>query len=218
MKRTFLSLVVVLASGCSAYNMKADAGSSFGDSASVDTGDTEGDDHLDGEVAWWALGAGIQVTEGTIDLAATSLEIEARQDDGTPICAIESAPQSLTTMAEYPEGLGMVGWWLIQPGEWFGDCGSMEIESPVDRSFLLGVGAMHPEMVAVLGSVEAAADGSEETLNGAYASFDGGATIYIFGVAGPAEAFAAEGAPAEALPLADGVWTVLPIYPFAYRS
>ena len=80
---------------------------------------------------------------------------------------------------------------------------------------LLAIGLLHPEAAALVEGLEAAADGSSETLNGAYLSFDGGETLYVLGVAGLPAAYAAEAGPDLEAPLDDGLWQVLPVYAFA---
>ena len=91
----------------------------------------------------------------------------------------------------------------------------MEWEDPLGgRSFQLGVGEMHPEVVAVLDSLDGLGDGAESSLNGAYASFDGGDTLYVFGVAGSLAAYEGAGLSAEEAPLPDGTWIVRGLYAF----
>jgi hypothetical protein len=127
-------------------------------------------------------------------------------------CSAEAEIERLTLLTNpEPE---VYAWWLVVAGNWTGSCADLGVPVPVS-TLQLGIGVLHPELRAVLGSVEAAAAGSERTLNGAYARFDAASPVYAFGLAGPAGAFGGVGDAAVEPPLAAGTWQVEPAYSFS---
>ena len=79
----------------------------------------------------------------------------------------------------------------------------------------LGVGALHPELIAVAGRVPEIPESGPETLNGAYARI-GSSTedIWVFGFAGDVPAWEGTSGPSSVAPLPDGIWTLAGVYGF----
>jgi hypothetical protein len=75
---------------------------------------------------------------------------------------------------------------------------------------------MHPEIVAVLDNLDQAEAGSEDSLSSAFASFDSGESLLVFGTGGTAEQYA--GTSAEAVELVNGSLFIYPLYPFVIPS
>ena len=124
--------------------------------------------------------------------------------------------------AEVPDAL-VLSWWAISLGEWTGGCVSgsddeLVLPPPQLSELYLGIGNMHPDILSVLGTLDAASDGAELTLNGAYASLNGGADVYVYGVAGLNEGYQGVEGPALETPLEDGSWMLRAIYPFSFGS
>lgn len=184
------------------------------DTGFADTGDDmeTGDSPDDGlEPQLWRLSAAVSIHEGALLPEESSLAITLVAADESTLCEETVALESLEAEAESPDP-AIYAWWRLEPADLQGACASWP--SPLPERLLLGVGALGAELRAQL--EPAGLTGLAESLNGAYASLDEGATIYVFGVAGTAPAYAGEvGAVVDAA-LGDGVWIVRPIYPFAY--
>jgi hypothetical protein len=165
--------------------------------------------------AWWRLRARIDVVEGVPQAAGGVLELESY--DASLNLRCEASAQIARVSELAPSESALVVWWQVVAADWSGTCIDWDQPIPV-ASVQLGVGEMHPEILAVLGTVEEAEANAEASLNGAYARVQGAGEIYVFGVAGPPAAFAGVGEPAVAAPLPDGTWTFAPAYAFKATS
>ena len=126
------------------------------------------------------------------------------------MCRESVSISSVTRSSSLPDPAVLV-WWQIDRGEFSGDC--VDVAQPLPASVYVGVGAVHPEIEAVMGVVEEAA-GVEDRLNGAYASLDTGVTTYVYGLAGTEAAWAGTGDALDSAQLSDETWLVRAIYPF----
>lgn len=223
-----LHLILALSSGCSigaksADEQASDAAGAFSDTAEGDatTGGSGGFDSGEPleDAAWWRLGAAITLDEptdesgGLVTNAVGGVVTVESLDAGGVVRCEGQADITRFNLLSAPEPEVLV-WWQVNLGAWTGTCADAGVQVPL-TSLQLGVGALHPELLAVLGTVESAVDGSEESLNGAYARVESGASVYVFGVAGTAEAYAGLGSTALEAPLAAGDWVIEPAYSFA---
>lgn len=180
-----------------------------------DTGsvsDTGSDPEDSGEAVWWKLGAAISIWEGAVLPEESSLGLTLLLQDGSVLCEDTLAIRELTVEEDLPDAT-IYSWWRVEAESPQGSCA--ELRDPVPSPVLIGVGAMHPDIFATL-DPEGLADGAS-SLNAAYASINGGEDVYVFGVAGTTAAYLGDAAPADSSLLADGVWIVRPVYPFAYE-
>lgn len=220
-----LCAVVAVTTGCGSAAEKglaagadgtADAGADSGDSATgvgADSGAEDAGGLL--PAVWWRLGASIEIVDGQVSEEQTTLLLESLDEDRQIRCTAE-APVERMTLLGPPEPEIFV-WWQVVPGAWSGDCVDLgEVVSVA--GFQLGIGELHPELRAVIGSVEEAEPGSEESLNGAFARIETGADVYVFGLAGVEAAYRGEGDPAVDAVLSDGTWLVQPVYSFSIRE
>jgi len=214
MRRVILCVGGLCLAGCGEAELAKGGADNF-DSAMFDTGaaDTGGTDGDSETPVWWRLGATLDLLDGAIQKRDSTLDISLSGADDVVICE-ESLPISRATSVVATPDAVVLAWWRIAAADPTGDCASWT--SPLSTSVFLGIGDMHPDIEASLDPLDLAA--VSDSLNGAYASLDGGDTVYVYGVAGTVDAYAGAVPAADALPLADGTWTVLAVYPFAYSS
>jgi hypothetical protein len=211
-------LWLTIVAGCS--SSKADLSGNEEDAALP----TEADDadaelsHDTGEVppVAWELAGKVVLDADLIVEAESTLTIRVLGEDRIVLCEAESTIETATAMApsQFPEE-ELLGWWRLfveAPAADADSCFSGSYDFPVPVPMLIGVGPMHPEIAAAAGAdIEL---GDISSLNGAYASMDGGETLWVFGVVGTESAFDGLEGPQEGTPLTDGAWTIEPVYPF----
>lgn len=197
--------------GCSGSQNKGgfadSAGGAWDTGSVVDTGvDLEDSD----DPVWWRLGAVISIWESEALPDESALGLALEKEDGTTLCEESLALSLLEAQPETPDPSILV-WWEAAQSDPEGSCA--EWPTPVPTPLLLGIGAMHPEILARLEpeGLEAGAD----SLNASYISLDRGETIFVYGVAGTTAAYLGDAEPALEAPLVDGVWIIRAIYPFA---
>lgn len=207
---------VLLGIGCSSSD--GGKGSSFADTGfpgGMDTGPAMVDTGGSASPTWWKLSADLDVENGEVVAATSSLELVRVDETGqptTPDCRATAVPQSVEPTSDLPDSV-LVSWWTVDGGEWSEDCEQAAPDLPV-APFGLGVGAMHPDIRAVIDTLDdpRPAEGAEDTLNAAYIQLVSEGPIYVFGVAGLPAAYAAQAGPASEAPLDDGTWWVRPLY------
>ena len=180
----------------------ADGGPDSGDTASPDAG-----------VRWYKLGATLVVTgeEGdALTLEGSSLTVELFDADLASLC-LASAPLTGAMPARLSPDPAILAWWTLTPGAWEGTCGAIDLAGAINPGLEIGVGALDPEIRAVMEAAGIDAAGAE-SLNGAYVSPDGGDTLWVYGVAGLPAAYEGLSAPATEAPLTAGPWRLAPVY------
>lgn len=209
----FFMCSFVGAAGCSAdskvvsQDFETAAGDDTADDGSSDTGALE-----DGESPlWWELGAELVITGGLVDPNLSTLSVRMLNANVEPLCDERLALLGVSEEAVTPSS-EIYAWWEISPSAPSDECSDHEEAPPAE--LLLGVGALEADVRAMLGPAGLA--GVADGLNGAFISLDGGDTLYTFGVAGTAEAYAGTAGAATGAPLADGTWTVVSLFAFAY--
>lgn len=202
------TLLLVLLLGCGGGK---DAALGHADSAEIDedTGArTDTDTGLDGagEPSWWTLRADITLKKGLPVADSASLQVALLDGLLATICEAEVSLKAAAD-TESPDP-AIYAWWRVTP-ILPTDCDEAGLVLPAE--LLVGVGELHPDIQARL-ITSGAADPA--TLNGAYASLDGGKTLLVYGAAGPDAAWAGEGSPADLAPLDDGRWSLRPVFSF----
>lgn len=210
--RGILWWCVLFAAGCSMSKATGDNvwDTAGGDDTADSDADTGGLDDSEDPV-WWELGASLVITDGVLDANTSSLRVRMLDLDVAPMCEETLALVGAELEASTPDS-EIYTWWRLSPAALAGDC-ALHDDVPPDE-LRLGIGALQADVRAVLGP--AGYDGVADSLNGAYASLDGGETVYTFGVAGTEAAFAGGTAAATEAPLADGAWTIVALFPFDY--
>lgn len=212
MRRLELLLCLLVAHGCSA-SAKYDFESGNADTADVsyDSADTGSADEDSISPAWWQLGAAVSLLAGVPDAASSRLSLALFAEDGAALCEDTLAVTQIADAAESPDPV-VFSWWEIVSSEAEGDCDPWR--TPVPDPLYLGVGAMDPNIEANLSP--AGLDDLDGNLNAAYASIDGGDTVYVYGVAGTEAAWLGVDDAATTGPLSDDTWIIKAIYPFPY--
>jgi hypothetical protein len=205
MKRLVWLCPLVLA--CSSDGSYASEKGAYADTG----GDGESADDNDtavgfSEPAYWSMDAVLSLSEG--ELQEASLQASVLDQDLETLCAQTYAVEA--SSAEEVPHESVISWWELSPGEGEGDCADTAL--PLPAPLWIGVGALVADLEALLGPAEL--DTASESLNGAYASFDAGQTLYVYGVAGTDAAFEGSIEPATEAPLADGSWTLVPLFTF----
>jgi len=157
--------------------------------------------------AWWSIVATVPVAGTNPVTEGTTVSFTAYPDgaDAAPLCTATSPAVSIT--AEVAPDATIYAWWSTALDISDGACDTEDIEIPT--ALYLGIGALDPNIVAVLGDAGYAELTS--SLYGAYVSLDGGGTVYTFGVAGTASSY--EGEPVtDGDPIPDGTWQIEGIY------
>lgn len=155
--------------------------------------------------SWWTLGASLSVVEGVPDPKASTLTLSVLDDGLLPYCDATAAVASAAALA--PPHPDVYAWWTLT---WEPAVGCDEILFPLPENLLLGIGAMHPEVLARLTVSDVPAP---TMLNGAYTSLDSLSTLLVYGAAGQPAAWKGKGGPVD-LTLPDGTWTIEPVFSF----
>ena len=168
------------------------------------------------EAAWWWLSADLSVESGQIASEGSSLSADFLDDERNVICSV-SAPLGASVREEVVPHESVSYWWTVSIEAWGDGCDEHLELSAMPLEFQLGLGAMHPEILAVLDNLVQAQEGSESMLQGAYASFDSGKSLFVFGAGGTAMDFAGETRDESQVELS-GFYFVHPLYPFIYPA
>lgn len=204
---------LLLTAGCSSKN-------GFGPGAAYDTGGVDSADAgadtgagPDDSVvpAYWRLGASFDVQDGSPQSDGSQLLLEVLAEDEASICADSMVITAIQAHVEPPDPM-VYTWWRISHDPPEAACDILD--DPVPDGILIGIGEMHPEILAGLDLMGLSAEA--DSLNAAYASLDGGDTVYVFGVAGTLSAYDGDASPATDATLADGEWQIQALYAFSY--
>ena len=155
--------------------------------------------------SWWTMGASLSVVEGVPDAKASTLTLSVLDDALLPYCDATAAVASATALD--PPHPDVFAWWALT---WEPAVGCEGILFPLPENVLLGVGAMHPEVLARLTVADVPAPAM---LNGAYTSLDSLSTLLVYGAAGQPAAWKGKAGPVD-LALPDGTWTIAPVFSF----
>lgn len=175
--------------------------------------DSGGAEDAEEGAAFWRLDADLQITAGDLAVDGTGLQATLLDDTGVELCTLAGTPAEVTPFLTLPDEL-LITWWSVSAVSWQGDCAQDPGGSMLPDSLALGVGELHPEIVAVLDGMPEADDGAGGALNGAYAQLAEGGTLYVFGAVGPSTAWLGEGEAATTAPISDGVWELRGAYSF----
>ncbi len=188
----------------------ADAGSDY-----VEDVDDEGDG--EDTPSSWELTGTLVVSDHVGNLSVDDSALNVRLLDGEQNVLCEDGVVLGTAVgrdqAHFPDE-ALLSWWALHIDSPTSDsCFSQDYAFPVPSVVMVGIGDMDPELRAVAGSSSDLTN--IDALNGAYASIDGGETVWVFGVAGTTAGFAGEeDGPLEDWPVPEGSWDIEPLYPF----
>ena len=203
--------------GCVA-TLSACADSKLSDDGEVDTGnalgasDTDEDGSDTGEpplpASWWALQGELTLGEDGLPETGSQFTVTLfgeNEDSPKPVCSLEYADVSLTAVAPTPDE-AIFHWWDLSVGEPDDtDCNAHKLPS-LKEGVSIGVGALHADIKAALGSTRYA--GLQNELYGSYISLDSSKTIWAYGVSSSS----AKDTPVSSAPLPAGTYTFLGVY------
>jgi hypothetical protein len=160
---------------------------------------------------WWRLSASLALIQGIPVPEKSFLTVELLGSKDESLCTQQ---RPLLATEEWADAYDSVlAAWKLSPEPVELLCGLYE--PPLDESIVLGIGEMHPDIQAAIGSIPEL-DG-DAPLNAAYmVSIDKPDDLYVYGVAGTSTAYAGEGTVVSELPLEDGAWQLEPVYRFSY--
>ncbi len=200
--------------GCAAGEGAAaryDSGAASDLGADGDDGAGEGDE---GARLWWSLGASLSLVDGAPAAATGGLDVRVLDDAGVELCAAAVAVEGVR--AASPPDPAILGWWELSLGPWEPTCTGAQATRPMGEALTLGVGALHPEVAALLPAQDGLSAAAGARLNGAYAQLSADEAPVAFGVAGPSDAFAGEAGAWTEAPLPDSALAVQAVYRFAF--
>lgn len=161
--------------------------------------------------AWYTVGATANLSGGALTALTVNYTLLPETPSDGPICESLRAPISAIDVPS-PDA-AIYHWWLVELPQ---DDGACEGAEGLPTTLLLGLGALHPDIVAGLkDDADQAAAGS---LYGAYIATDGvgedgqAEAIYVYGYAGTAADLAGETIPVTAPPAPDGDYSLTPVY------
>jgi len=188
---------------------EADTGSANGvDDA--ETYDTAQDTGIFVAPQWWRLSAGLILSEGVPIAEKSTLSLELIGSKDEQLCFQEFTVKAVESLEPTHESI--VTWWRLTPTPLDTLCGIYD--TPLSESILIGVGVMHPDILAAISSISTIS--ADAPLNAAYAAVDDTEQIYVYGVAGTPASYEGEGEVAIEAPLEDGIWQLEPVYRFSY--
>lgn len=199
--------------GCSSVSLVSGASDS---GAAADLGDADADGGGEGSAGaglWWTLSGALELADGAPLPAAAALDVRVLDDAGVELC-VAAVDVDAVGVVSPPEPV-VFGWWELTLGAWDPVCTAAQEARPMGDLITVGVGALHPEIAALLPAQDGLSAAAAARVNGAYAQLSAEAQPVAFGIAGPAEAFAGASGPWTEGPLPDGALTVQAVYRFA---
>lgn len=196
-------LALVLPLGCAEYNLGKGADSFVDETGrATDAADTAPDDSDDAELAenpaWYVVRAELRVVAGEASAEGASVSIEVIDADLERItCVVDLTPALVTAAEPEPEAV----WWNVPVRSASAPCATLP------DTILLGVGSLHADVRARLGTV--GHDDIADSLYGAWLRADAG-DIAAFGYAGTASDLV--GDEIAVLPPPDGLYRLAPLY------
>ncbi|MDP2307641.1 MAG: hypothetical protein Q8P18_16580 [Pseudomonadota bacterium] len=197
-------LPLVLLVGCADYDLSAGDYAKDDTAGATDADDSAVDDSADTEEAtdpaWYVVRADLTVAGGVATPDAASISVEIIDADLERIsCVVAVSPDQVTAAEAEPDSETV--WWAVPVRSANAPCATLP------DTLLLGVGPLHPDARARLGSV--GHDAIADSLFGAWLQADGG-DITVFGYAGTASDLL--GDDTAVLPPPDGLYRLAPLY------
>lgn len=207
---TPLLLMLLAQAACSMRDLsKGDGDSTDSDGDARDTGSLDDTDGVSEQPVYLRIGGSLRLEGGLVDPGKSQLSQELLSAEGGSLCLDVLPVTEVTASDEAPEE-GLLGWWDLQLDPPAADCADRSTDSPSEVE--LGFGLMVPEIAAVLAPEDL--DEVASSLFAAYASFDHGANVYVFGVAGRTDQYDGTAGEATDASLQDGDYEIRGIYTF----
>jgi len=170
--------------------------------------DTDGEDQID--PSWWSLAATILMEDGSSVQSDTTVVIsliDDTADPANPICQA-SYDQVELAVLDLPDA-NIYHWWQATLGDPVTDCSTHRL-TWIPADIQLGIGALHPDIAALL---EPAGHADVESyLYGAYVRSGQDDTIWTYGISATAAGWDGEQLPVGEGPVPNGTYSLVPIY------
>ncbi len=167
------------------------------------------------DAAWWNLSANLHFENGNLSLEKSSFSAEILQEDRQEICTVLGGPVSAEFLDDPPHDT-IDHWWSFNLDSWDSSCDGVVSVETMPLEFQMGLGEMHPEILAVLDNLPQAENGSEDTLSSAFASFDSGKSLLVFGAGGTSDDFSGVSGKDKYGDGFNGTYFIYPLYPFEF--
>jgi len=186
MGRSFLLMAMVL--GCKeskpSVEFVAEAGT---DAQLADTGRWESGAEDDGQVTepphQWLLSGTLVVEDGQVGTLLSSLRASIEDESDTFICRQGAAIRSSEHLDAIPDPDVDIWWSLELVPDTVGDCTSMGVSNPLPSKLSIGLGPMHREIEAVLGSEAGDTPPSSHLAKSVFVSLGDQEEVWVFGMA-----------------------------------
>ncbi len=217
-------LFVAFMAGCSESKDAFESPSTAEDMAtSADTGRWASgaeDAASDVEPHHWLMSGFLMVEEGTVDVRLSSLRALVEDIDGGFICRQGASITSAVRLVNVPDPDADIWWDVSISQNTADDCSEMGVSNPFPLTLGLGLGPMHGEIEAVLGSE--AGDAPEEgfTAKSVLASIGDEGLVWVFGVAtvNDFDDSSTLSGDFDQTRNVDGKWKFTALYPFPYNQ
>ena len=166
----------------------------------------------------WSMSGALFVANGTIEIGLSSLRADVEDEQGQVMCQ-QTVPISSVQPVETAPDPDIEAWWEVTVGDASGGgCTDQGVTSPFPVSFGMGLGPLHGEIEAILGSESGRRPSAGETVKSVFVALNDPSTIWVFGLAtsdgvSPREPI---GERLDGDPVSDGYWKFVGLYPFAY--
>jgi hypothetical protein len=185
------------------------------DSVEMDTGlDMESGAEEVEDPAHWRMSGTLLVNEGDIQSELSFLHVAIVGDAGSTLCADNIGIAMASRMMEVPEAGVQVWWRVVRTEPDPTSCLAQEYPMPLPKPVFVGLGAMHPEIEAVLAGDTDGSHADDARLRSVYASMRQDSDVWVFGVAETTSEEEVGIDPATGGISVDGNWKFQAVYSF----
>ena len=168
--------------------------------------------------AYWKLSGTLLVNEGTIQTELSFLRVSIVGEEGGALCTDNVGISASNRQSEAPEA-GVQAWWEVtrtDPGD--SSCLSVEYSLPLPKPVFLGLGAMHPDIEAVLAGDSEQTQTEGSRLRSVYVAMSEEAAVWVFGYAETTSEEEIEIDPVTGGISVDGNWKFDALYSFPFND
>ena len=213
-------LVCAMTIGCSESKMSMDAYDEAAMSAeAMDTGlDASESPDVSESPAYWRLAGTLLVNDGAIQTDLSFLRVAIIGDSGGTLCSDSVGISASTREVDVPEA-GVHAWWQVERTEPnTSSCLLTEYALPVPKPIFIGLGAMDPEIEAVLSGQPDHPQSEGSRLRSVYASMSEDSPVWVFGFAETTSEEEVEIDPVTGGVSVDGNWKFDGLYSFPFND
>lgn len=168
--------------------------------------------------AYWKLSGTLLVNDGAIQTDLSFLRVTIIGDEGGELCADNVGITASSRLAESPEA-GVQAWWSVtRTDPSASSCLLREYTLPLPKPVFIGLGAMHPEIEAVLAGDPDRAQSEESRVRSVYAAMSVDAAVWVFGYAETTSEEEIAIDPSVGGVSVDGNWKFDALYSFAIND